>query len=148
MAAGAVLWTGVRDGELLMPTQRLLAQGREAAERLMTDTAELRRATDEMVTDPETGEVKPGVAVVATVKCKVASNAPTSTTPEAGEHRYTVEQLRLHMPLGSPALAGDEAVITESEINPDNVGIAFRLSELNRGTHRTAQRWSVEVLTR
>lgn len=126
-----------------------LVRGRRQAEELMTDLGELRRPNGQQVTDPETGQTTPGFDLInAEQACKIASHPPTSSAPESGEHRYTLERLRLHVPIGTPARAGDEVEVTASEENPDNIGTIFRLIELNRGTHRTAQRWSVEVMTR
>lgn len=132
-----------------MPTQKLLAHGRAAAERLMTDTCVLRRPNDTFHTDPETGQTVPGFDIIfPELICKVQSNSPVGNMPESGGHRYTIEQLRVHMPVGTDAWARDEVQILSSETDPDNLGRIFTLTELNRGTHRTSQRWAVELVTR
>lgn len=130
-----------------MPTQALLRHGREAAERLMTDTCVIERATGEVETDPDTGQDVPVTEEVYTGKCKMASTPSTGEHFDTGEHRYMVEQPRLHLPYNVNVESGDLARVTDTETENVSAGLSLRLSDLNRGTHRTSQRWNVEVFT-
>lgn len=131
-----------------MTTQRLLARGREAAERLMTDTCTVTRATGETTVDPDTGQVIPETVTVYEGKCKLSSTPQTGEQRDSEEYRFLVEQPRLHLPIDTGVQSGDMAVITATETGNVSLGLQFRLNDLNRGTHRTAQRWNVEVPTR
>lgn len=59
-----------------------------------------------------------------------------------------VESPRIDLPMGSPARAGDVAVILSSATNPHLVGLRLNLLQLERGERRTADRWRAEVATR
>ncbi|GAA1453467.1 DUF6093 family protein [Nesterenkonia lacusekhoensis] len=130
-----------------MPTRALLARGREAAERLMTDTVRVERRTGGTTLDPETGRDVPVFETVYAGRGKLSSTPSTGETYESGEHSYLVESPRLHLPIDVSVRPGDEAVVTATETENASVGARMRLRDLNRGTHRTAQRWNVEVIT-
>ena len=125
----------------------LVLRGRAAAEALMVDECTAARPTGALVTDPGTGVDSPVSSVVYSGRCKVQSATAQAASPEAGGHAFTVEQLRLDFPASSSLRTGDVATITASELDPDLVGLAFRLVELARGTFRTADRWNVELVT-
>lgn len=130
-----------------MVTQRLLARGREAAERLMTDTCTITRITGEYETDPETGQDVPVVEDVYSGHCKLQSTPQTGEHRESGESRLQVETPRLHLPYNTDLQPGDVATITATETGNVSTDLKMTLTDLNRGTHRTSQRWNVEVTT-
>jgi hypothetical protein len=127
-------------------------RGRVAAAALMLDTCTVRRPTGALVTDPETGVDTPEMLPVYPIGdtagiCKVQSAIAQAGSPVAGGHMFTVEQLELHLPVSSSLRAGDVATITAAALDPDLVGLKFRLVELARGSLRTADRWNVELVT-
>lgn len=122
-------------------------QGREAAESLMTDAGTVHRPGPE-VTDPDTGVVTPGLVEVYDGACKVQGATAQAASPEAGGHAYVVESLQLHFPVSSQLKIDDVVTIAASPMDPDLVGLKFRLVELARGTFRTADRWNVELVVK
>lgn len=122
-------------------------QGREVAESLMTETCTAHRPGPE-VTDPVTGVVAPGLVVVYAGACKVQGATAQAASPEAGGHSFVVEALQLHFPVSSSLRIDDVVTVTASPMDPDLVGLSFRLVELARGTYRTADRWNVELVVK
>ena len=122
--------------------------GRAAAESLMTTTCTVGRPTGEFVTHPDTGVDTPEVRPVAVRGiCKVQAATPQAAAPVVGGQAITVERLQIHLPIGDPVRPGDTVTITGSPMDPALVGSVFRLTELARGTYRTAQRWDAELIT-
>lgn len=118
---------------------------RAEAESLMTDAGVTHRP-GEGVTDPETGVFAPGLTEVYAGKCKLQGAKAMANEPEAGGHRFMIENLQLHFPIGSDLRANDVHTLTDSVLDPTNVGLKFRLTEQDRGTFRTAERWNVELV--
>lgn len=132
-----------------MRALRLVHSGRRQAEALMLDTCTIRPITGQ-TTDPDTGVVTPTLgAAVYTGKCKIQTQKPFPSTPDAGEHLWTVGPLYLHLPVvGSEQVAtGQEAVITASVGDQANVGRVFRIKSGDRKTYATAFRPLVEEVT-
>jgi hypothetical protein len=127
--------------------QAAALRGRRAAESLMLDACTVGRPTGVLVTDPETGVDTPELLEVYSGACKVQSAIAQAASPEAGGHAFTVEQLALHVPVSSALKTGDVVTITAAAMDPDLVGLKFRLVELARGSLRTADRWNVELGT-
>lgn len=120
---------------------------RAEAEALMTTTCTVGRSTGAFVTDPNTGVDTPEVRpVVVRGICKVQAATPQAASPEAGGAVYTVERLQVHLPIGDPVQAGDAVTIVANPMDPRLEGLVFRLTELVRGTYRTAQRWDTELI--
>lgn len=116
-----------------------------AAESLMIDQCVVERATGE-VTDPVTGVVSEGWEAIYSGKCKVQSRTAVATEPMAGGHRFTIEQLAVHFPVSVPCRLDDRVTITAAALDPHLVGLQFRLTELPRGSIRTANRWNAELV--
>jgi hypothetical protein len=123
--------------------------GRFAAERLMTTTCSVGRPTDEFVTNPNTGVDTPLVRdVPVRGVCKVQAATPQAASPEAGGAVFTVERLQIHLPVGDPVRVGDVVTVLDCPLDAGLNGLVFRLTELVRGSFRTAQRWDSELITR
>lgn len=132
-------------------------EGREAAEALMIDRCIVERRTGETVTDPVTGVVgdawarvyptESDIAAGNDGKCKVQGRTAVAIEPSAAGHQFTIEQLMLHLPVSAKSQADDRVTIVAATIDPDLAGAEFRLTELARGTYRTADRWNVEMVT-
>lgn len=130
----------------MIDAQAITLRGREAAESLMRDTCVVERSLGE-VTDPVTGEVSDGWEQVYTGKCKVAGDKTQAANPQSGGHVFMVEQLMIHLPVSVQSQLDDRVTVTEALLDSDLVGLKFRLSELARGSYRTADRWNVELVT-
>jgi hypothetical protein len=92
----------------------------------------------------------PGVPDDGGGRCKVTSgqSANVADSPTVGGHAYLVEQQMIHLPVSSQCLPDDEVEILECTLDPDLVGLTFRLSEKPRGRFKTADRWSADLVTR
>lgn len=130
----------------MMDAQAVTLRGRLAAEALMIDTCLVERSVGE-VTDPVTGVVSEGWKTVYTGVCKVQGRQAQATSPVAGGHAFTVEQLMIHLPVSAQSRLDDRVTIVSATMDPDLVVATFRLTELARGTYRTADRWNVELVT-
>lgn len=122
----------------------LMAHGRAAAERLMTDECVVRKATGQTI-DPDTGQSVPQVTEVYAGKCKVqTSGGVGGDTTDTGT--VVNEWLtRVDFPWVTRGLTPDMVVeITKSD-DLNLVGHKFRLvSPQSQKTHATAQRWNVK----
>lgn len=127
--------------------QGVLPMLQEQAESLMLSTATAHRPGQE-TTDPETGETTPGLTEVYSGRCKVQGATAQAASPETGGHAYVIESLQLHFPVSSQLFIDDVVTVTASPMDPDLVGLRFRLVELARGTYRTADRWNVELVVK
>lgn len=131
----------------MISAELITLRGREAAESLMTDLCLIERQSTEEVTDPVTGTVTFPVVEVYAGKCKLQGRQAQASEPSAGGHVFTVEQLMVHLPVSALSLTGDRVTVLSSAMDPDLVGLKLRLTELARGTYRTADRWNVELVT-
>lgn len=130
-----------------MSAETVMLQGRIAAESLMSDTCLIERSTTEEITDPITGVVTFPVVEVYSGVCKLQGRQSQASEPSAGGHVFTVEQLMVHLPVSAQSVTGDRVTVLSSAMDPDLVGLKLRLTELARGTYRTADRWNVELVT-
>ena len=130
----------------MISAEAVTLRGRVAAEALMIDSCLVERSTGE-VTDPVTGVVSEGWETVYTGVCKVQGRQAQAASPVAGGHAFTVEQLMIHLPVSAQSRLDDRVTIVTATMDPDLVGATFRLTELARGTYRTAYRWNVEAVT-
>lgn len=119
--------------------------GREAAESIMLDVCTINRPGEPFTDDD--GVVITLLVEVYAGRCKVQSATAQAASPVAGGHGFTVERLQLHIPALTACRVDDTATITSSALDPSLVGLTFRLVELARGSHRTAARWNVELVT-
>lgn len=120
---------------------------REEAEGGMRDTGVTNRPGP-LVTDPDTGVVTPGLVKVYEGKVKLQGAKSIAGEPVAGAHKFILENLQLHFPVGTGLRIDDVCTLTASELDPENVGLKFRLTEQDRGTYRTADRWNVELVVK
>lgn len=130
-----------------MRPEAMTLRSRKRAERLMVAAGTVHRLGPE-VTDPETGEVAPGLTVVYAGKCKVQGARALASEPVAGGHKFVIENLQVHFPVGTGLQVDDVCTVTASRMDPDMVGLKFRLTELDRGELRSAARWNVELVVK
>lgn len=130
-----------------MGIQQALKRGQRLEQNLMTDECMIQRRGEE-TTNPETGVVEPSMKLVYEGPCRLTSATTSATSTTAGENSFVVESPRLHILHGAEVQPGDIAVITSTTTGNAAFGLEMHLVDLQRGTHRTAQRWNVEVVTR
>lgn len=130
----------------MIDAEAITLRGRAAAEALMRDTCVVERRGED-VTDPVTAEVTESWEPVYSGACKMQGRTAQAAAPVAGGHVFTVEQLMIHLPVSAGSMVGDRATIVTSTMDPDLVGLQLRLTELARGSYRTADRWNVELVT-
>jgi hypothetical protein len=125
-----------------------LASRQRRAERDMTDTVTLRRATGNTTQDPDTGSTVPEYADLFTSKCKVQARSLQALTAEAGGRTATTVRLELHLPLSAdPAETGDVAEVTAVGALSDVqlLGRTFRITAPVAKSYATARRYEVEA---
>ncbi len=124
----------------------LVRQGRRQAEALMLDTCRIRHVTGN-TTDPVTGVVTPTYGpVLYQGKCKLQSQQPFPSNPDAGERQWTTSSLYLHLPVAVLAAAVVPGLFVEilTSVDAVNVGRGFRVRSNDRKTLQTAIRVLVE----
>jgi hypothetical protein len=120
---------------------------RSEANSLMLDTCTITRP-GEPVTDPDTGEVTNTATEVYEGKCKVQSKDSATSSPEAGEHTFTVVSRQVHIPANAADVRdGDVVTITASRLNAFTVGKQYRVSGFTPDTFDTAARLPVKEMT-
>lgn len=132
-----------------MSVVALVRAGRRQAEALMLDACTIRPITGHSAPDPITGAVTSTLgAAVYTGKCKIQTQRPFPSTPDAGEHLWIVGPLYLHLPIvGSEAVKTGHEVLITSSVDPANVGRVFRVKSGDRKTYGTAYRPLIEEVT-
>lgn len=130
-----------------MRPEAMTRRGRRRALRLMIATGIVHRPGPEM-TDPDTGVVTPGLVEVYAGKCKLQGARALASEPVAGGQKLVIENLQIHFPTGSGLQIDDVCTLTASAMDPDLVGLKFRLTEKDRGELRTAARWNVELVVK
>lgn len=131
-----------------MGAVHLTKRGRLAAERLMVDQCEVRAPATVGAMDPNTGlrPETPG-AVVYTGKCKVQTFEAHESTPESGDHLYTVQRTQVHLPATVEVAVDQIITITASVLDPNLVGRRFRVAAYLHKSFATANRVQVEEVT-
>lgn len=120
---------------------------RAEAESIMLDTCTITRP-GEPVTDPDSGDVTSTSMPVYTGKCKVQSKDSATSSPEAGEHTFTVVSRQVHIPANAADVQdGDVVTITASRLNTFTVGKQYRVSGFTPDSFDTAFRLPVKEVT-
>lgn len=138
-----------------MSAVHLTKRGRRAAERLMVDACEIRGPATlgemDQVTGlrPETpGAVVygPGVAPYFG-RCKVQTFEAHESTPESGDHVYTVQRTQVHLPAAVEVAVDQIITVTASVLDTHLVGRQFRVAAYLHKSFATANRVQVEEVT-
>lgn len=131
-----------------MSVASLLARGRAAAERLMTDECVIETVTGS-TTDLETGEVIDTVAQVYAGRCRVQQAAPAASEERVGEAELLMLARVLQLPVeGSAGVrAGQRVRITACQHDPDLVGRRFVVRAEFAKSHATSRRVGIEEAT-
>lgn len=131
-----------------MGAVQLTKRGRRAAERLMVDAVVIRQPSTRGEMDNDTGQatVTPG-AVVYQGKCKVQTYEAHESTPDSGDHVYSVQRLSLHLPATVQVDVDYIATITSSVLDPNLIGKKFRVAAFLHKSFATANRVQVDEVT-
>ncbi|MBX6360101.1 MAG: hypothetical protein IRZ03_08480 [Acidobacterium ailaaui] len=130
-----------------MTARGAITRGRRAAEALMVDQCTIRAESDEVTTDPVTGVVTPVPGkVVYTGRCKLQlTRGAFPSTPEGGEHRWSMAPLEVHIPVsGTSAVNANCVIEVTASSDPANVGRRFRVRAGDRKTFGTSIRLIVD----
>ena len=121
-----------------------VTRGRRMAESLMFDACTIRKVTGH-TTAPD-GVVSPtyGSALYAG-KCKIQNQRAAPSTPDAGEHQWTVTPTFIHLPVaGTDAIDTGQVLEITASVDPQNVGRKFRVKSGDRKSLQTAIRLIVD----
>jgi hypothetical protein len=131
-----------------MSAVHLTKRGRRAAEALMVDACEIRERSTFGDMDPDTG-LRPETlgAVVYEGKCKVQTFEPHESSPQSGQHVYSVQRYAVHIPATVEVDVDQRVTITSSVLDPNLVGRTYRISAFLHKSMATANRVQVEEVT-
>lgn len=108
----------------------------------MVDACTIKRPSG-TTTNPD-GTTETTYAPVYSGKCRIQTNDPYESRPEAGEHVSTVLRDVLQVPMSVTGVqTGDYVTVTASELDPDLVGRVWRVAGPSRKTHQTMRRFYV-----
>ena len=130
-----------------MSVESITRMGREAAERLMSDTVRVSRRSSEPVTDPVTGVVDYPATPFYEGRGRVQARQTEGQETSAGGQSFTVSDFTLQLPYDTDLEPGDHVEVRASEMDPLMVGRVFAVETIPRKTHMTAVRAGVEEVT-
>src|SRR5690606_5450744 len=108
-----------------------LPQMRAAAESMMRDTCRVRAVTGTTTNGDAT--VTPTYSTVYEGRCKIQSQRPYPSNPNAGDHQWTLLPVELHLPVdGTGEVGTDQFVDILASADPQNVGRTFRIRSGDR----------------
>jgi hypothetical protein len=123
-------------------------QGRAAAEAIMLDACTIARQTGQPgPVDPVTGIRPPApTATVYAGKCRVQSFEAYESTPDSGDHVYTVQRYSVHLPVTVNVAVDDQITMTSAQSDSNLVGRSYRVVALLHKTFATANRVAVSEI--
>lgn len=123
-------------------------QGRAAAEALMLDTCSIVRTTGPAgPIDPDTGLPTPAPTdQVYAGKCRVQTYEAHESTPDSGDHVFTVQRYYIHLPVAADVRRDDQITITAAVLDPALIGRSYRVVGLLHKTYATANRVIVDEI--
>ena len=132
-----------------MSAEAATLAGRTEAESLMGDLVRVSRVSGPPVEDDWGNTATPTEIVYeGPGKVQSASAANLADSPVVAGAVHVVEALSLHLPVASKCRVDDVAEVLECDMDADLVGLRLTLRECPRGRYRTADRWSVDLVTR
>lgn len=122
------------------------ARKRQAAQ--FTDTAMVVRPVGEITYDPDTGESVQQVETLhASIECKVKAISQVGFDVPAGQTSVRLLAREIEFPVGTDLAEDDVVKVTASVFNPTDVGVSFRVTDVDRRTWQACRRVSVEEST-
>lgn len=130
-----------------MTAYTAMSRGRLAAEALMVDACTITRTTGTPTTDPETGASSSTTSTVYSGKCRFQQAAAGASGQNVGEANiYQVAHL-VQLPMSVAGVRVEDIVTATASIDPDLVGRKFWIRAVAEGTHKTARRLPIELVT-
>lgn len=129
-----------------MSASEAVLAGREAAEELMVDTAELRGpdVKGPLNTTTRKYPITPGTLKYSGM-AKVQTTDTIGNANDAAERIVMRTRFELHLPMSAAAAEVDDVItVTTSELDPQLVGRRFRVVSLVHKSFLTARRLAVE----
>lgn len=115
----------------------------------MHDECEIRRPPTLAPLDTQTGDrdVVEG-DLVYDGKCRVFTYEPFESTPQSGQHVYTVQRKQIHIPVSVEGVqVNDEVTITLATLDPSLEGKRFRVAGTHHVTFARDQRLLVDEIS-
>lgn len=115
----------------------------------MVDACQVVRVTGQpgATVDEETGLRTPApTATVYTGKCKVQTYEAHESTPDSGDHVFTVQRYYVHLPADTDVRVDDQIAITASVLDAGLVGRSYRVVALLHKSFATANRVAVDEI--
>lgn len=129
-----------------MSAEAAVLAGRVQAEALMIDACTIARP-GEPVFSEATGQLTTPSVTVYSGKCKVQSKDSATSSPEAGEHTFTVVSRQVHIPANAADIKdGDVITITASRLNVFTVGKQYRVAGFTPDSFDIAARLPVKEI--
>lgn len=114
----------------------------------MVDACVIREKSTFGAMDEDTGlKVETLGAVVYSGKCKVQTYEAHESTPDSGDHVFSVQRDQLHLPATVQVSVDQIATITSSVLDPHLVGRRFRIAAFLHKSFATANRVQVDEVT-
>lgn len=133
-----------------MAPARLTLRARRRAESHMIDECEIRRPP---VAGPEINDTtidrtySLGVLIYAG-KCKAFTYEPFESSPQSGDHFYTVQRKQIHIPVDVVDVRVNDVVeITVASLDVDLTGRSFRVAGVHNVTFARDRRLLVDEIT-
>lgn len=130
----------------MMDIHEVLADGRDAAEEIMTDTMLVTRKSGEPDTD-EMGEVTYPTETVHEGIGRVQDRNSRGEHPEYPASSPVVADVEVQLPYSVEARINDEIKIVDSVSSPEMIGRVFTVNTVVRKTHGTKTRTIVIEVT-
>jgi hypothetical protein len=115
----------------------------------MHDACEIHRPSVPGALDADTidREYEPG-DLVYSGPCRAFTYEPFESTPQSGQHVYTVQRKQIHIPVEETGIQIDDVVtITTATLDPDLEGRTYRVAGLHHVTFARDQRLLVDEIT-
>lgn len=130
-------------------------RGRRRAEAQMVDRCEIRGVPTVGDMDPVTGlrPETPGALIYGPAvaphfgRCKVQTYEAQESTPQSGQHVYSVQRYAVHIPATVNVPVGHTVTVTASVLDPALVGASYRVAGYLHKTMATANRLAVDEVT-
>lgn len=130
-----------------MDIHDVLAEGRAAAESIMTDTVVVSRRSSTPVTDPETHQVTYPTEIIYEGRGRVQSRDIEGQDYTDAGAPVMVMAFKAQVPVRVPLQTNDLIEVVASESDPLMVGRKFRVDSVPRKTHATKTEANVEEAT-
>jgi hypothetical protein len=124
----------------------VMLRGRLAAEALMVDACTITRTTGS-TTDPETGQDAKTTVTVYSGKCRFQQAAAGASGQNVGEANIYQVAHMVQLPMSVTGVRVEDIVTATVSIDPDLVGRKFWVRAVAEGTHKTARRLPIELVT-